>query len=385
MAYNYLTDTGIIVADTSSTLAEVQDEFKAIFGNDIDLNPAGVIGLLISQEVLTRDSVARYSALLANQINPNFAGGIFLDAIAKLTGLSRQQATYSTITAVLTGTPGTVISAGTRAQTTNNDVFALTTTVTIGTDGTVSATFQAEVLGAIPVLANTLTKILDTTLGLDSINNPTAGTLGLTTQTDLEFRTLRNDTLSIYGQGTIDAISSALYNVLNVQSLQGRENTADTTTIIDTISMKPHSIYFCVNGGLDSDVANAIYQNRSTGSDFNGSTIVPITSKSGQIINILFDRPTVISLLAKITVRISGSATSAQISQAIEDHAKTFKVGVNVSAFELVSAAAQISGVYVVSSEIAPADTGIYQTSEITININEIASLTASGITVIVQ
>lgn len=385
MAYNYLTDTGIIVADTSSTLAEVQDEFKAIFGNDIDLNPAGVIGLLISQEVLTRDSVARYSALLANQINPNFAGGIFLDAIAKLTGLSRQQATYSTITAVLTGTPGTVISAGTRAQTTNNDVFALTTTVTIGTDGTVSATFQAEVLGAIPVLANTLTKILDTTLGLDSINNPTAGTLGLTTQTDLEFRTLRNDTLSIYGQGTIDAISSALYNVLNVQSLQGRENTADTTTIIDTISMKPHSIYFCVNGGLDSDVANAIYQNRSAGSDFNGSTIVPITSKSGQIINILFDRPTVISLLAKITVRISGSATSAQISQAIEDHAKTFKVGVNVSAFELVSAAAQISGVYVVSSEIAPADTGIYQTSEITININEIASLTASGITVIVQ
>lgn len=385
MAYNYLTDTGIIVADTSSTLAEVQDEFKAIFGNDIDLNPAGVIGLLISQEVLTRDSVARYSALLANQINPNFAGGIFLDAIAKLTGLSRQQATYSTITAVLTGTPGTVISAGTRAQTTNNDVFALTTTVTIGTDGTVSATFQAEVLGAIPVLANTLTKILDTTLGLDSINNPTAGTLGLTTQTDLEFRTLRNNTLSIYGQGTIDAISSALYNVLNVQSLQGRENTADTTTIIDTISMKPHSIYFCVNGGLDSDVANAIYQNRSAGSDFNGSTIVPITSKSGQIINILFDRPTVISLLAKITVRISGSATSAQISQAIEDHAKTFKVGVNVSAFELVSAAAQISGVYVVSSEIAPADTGIYQTSEITININEIASLTASGITVIVQ
>jgi len=385
MAYNYLTDTGIIVADTSSTLAEVQDEFKAIFGNDIDLNPAGVIGLLISQEVLTRDSVARYSALLANQINPNFAGGIFLDAIAKLTGLSRQQATYSTITAVLTGTPGTVISAGTRAQTTNNDVFALTTTVTIGTDGTVSATFQAEVLGAIPVLANTLTKILDTTLGLDSINNPTAGTLGLTTQTDLEFRMLRNNTLSIYGQGTIDAISSALYNVLNVQSLQGRENTADTTTIIDTISMKPHSIYFCVNGGLDSDVANAIYQNRSAGSDFNGSTIVPITSKSGQIINILFDRPTVISLLAKITVRISGSATSAQISQAIEDHAKTFKVGVNVSAFELVSAAAQISGVYVVSSEIAPADTGIYQTSEITININEIASLTASGITVIVQ
>ena len=385
MAYDYITDTGIVVADTSNTLAEVQDEFKAIFGDDIDLSPSGVIGLLISQEVLTRDSVARYSALLANQINPNFAGGIFLDAIAKLTGLSRQQATYSTITAVLTGTPDTVIPAGMRAQTTNNDVFVLTTTVTIGTDGTVSATFQAEVLGAIPVLANTLTKILDTTLGLDSINNPTAGTLGLTTQTDLDFRTLRNNTLSIYGNGTLDAISSALYNVLNVQSLQGRENTADTTTTIDTISMKPHSIYFCVNGGLDSDVANAIYQNRSAGSGFNGNTTVPITSKSGQIINVLFDRPTVVSLLAKITVRISGSATSAQISQAIEDHAKTFKVGVNVSAFELVSAAAQISGVYVITSEIAPASTGIFQTSEITININEIASLTASGITVIVQ
>jgi len=388
LAYDYIVDSGIVVADTSTTLTEVQDEFKAIFGDDLDLTPSSPAGLLISQETLTRDGVARFAAQLANQINPNVAGGIFLDAICSLTGLSRTQATKTTVTAILTGDNGTVIPAGTRAQTTNADVFESVTTVTITTGSSVTVQFQALEYGAVPCDIGALTKILDDVLGLNSIVNDVAGTLGAVSQSDINLRKLRNSTLSIYGTGTVESISSALYATLNVQSLKGRENKAATTETIDGIVMLPHSIYFCVNGGTDADVAQAIYDNRSAGSAFNGGTSVVVTSSSGQDITVLFDRPSEIILLARITVRIapSSSATTSQIQQAVYDYASAnFAVGVNVSPYELIGAASQILGVYVTLSEIAPASTGVYQTTEIAIAIDEIATMQLSAINVVVS
>ena len=43
----------------------------------------------------------RYTAELANQINPDVAGGVFLDALMSFTGGARRSATQSTISGVV--------------------------------------------------------------------------------------------------------------------------------------------------------------------------------------------------------------------------------------------------------------------------------------------
>ena len=51
--YEYITGQGVIVPDTSEVLAEVQEEFKTIFGQDLDVTPTTPQGRLI--ELLQRN------------------------------------------------------------------------------------------------------------------------------------------------------------------------------------------------------------------------------------------------------------------------------------------------------------------------------------------
>lgn len=382
----------MIVPDTSTTLEEVQNEYKLAFGADLDLTPSTIQGILISAETLTRDGVARNTSDLANQFNPNLSTGIFLDAICALSGLTRTVATRSTVTATIIGVSGTIIYAGAIAETTSGDQFECTTATTIPISGTTTAPFRSIAYGAIPATVGTLTVIVDGILGWTEITNAAAATLGTAEQSDLSLWNLRKNTLALQGTQTTEAIISALSATAGVQSLQLRENTNSTTTVIDTISMVAHSIYVCVNGGTDADVANAIITNKSAGSQMNGTTTIPTTVLSGQIIDVKFSRPSIIQVLSRLTVRLGPGAAgnvSDIIKQRVVDYANGllqgesgFVVGASVSPFELAGAAMGVSGVYVVLSEIAPVSTGIYQATELAIAINQIAAISLAGVTV---
>ena len=387
MPYNYVDHTGIIVPDTDTTLSEVQNEWTVAFP-DIDLTPSTPQGIMITAEVLNRDGSARLAADVANQINPDYAGGIFLDAICALSGITRISATFSTVTASLTGTLGTVVPAGSIASTPAGDQFELISAVTIPNSGN----FQAVEAGAVPCAIGELTEIIDTVLGWTGVTNAVAATLGTNEESDLALWSRRRKTLVAQGVGTTEAIISGLYLIDGVQSLIFRENVESTTETIDGILMKPHSIYVCVNGGTDADVAHAILDNRSGGSGFNGGTTVPTTAASGQAINVQFDRPTGIPFLVRITVRLNGAA--GDVSNNIQTNILNWSngliagedglvVGGNISPFEVAGSASQITGVYVVKCEIALASNGIYQMTEIPIAIDEIGTLNLSSILVI--
>lgn len=387
MAYNYVESTGIIVPDTDTTLTEVQNEWTEAFPN-IDLTPSTPQGIMITAEVLNRDGSARLAADVANQITPDYAGGIFLDAICALSGITRISATFSTVTASLTGTLGTVVPTGSIASTPAGDQFELISAVTIPNDGN----FQAVESGAVPCAIGELTEIVDTVLGWTGVTNAVAATLGTSQESDLALWSRRRKTLAAQGVGTDEAVISGLYLTDGVQSLVFRENVEATTEIIDGISMKPHSIYVCVNGGTDADVARSILDNRSGGSGFNGGTTVPTTAASGQVIDVQFDRPTSIPFLVRVTVRLFGAA--GDVSNNIQTNILNWSngliagedglvVGGDISPFEIAGAAAQITGVYVVMCEIALSSTGIYQATEIAIAIDEIGTLSPSSITVV--
>lgn len=389
--FNYDLSTGLVVPDTATTLSDVQDTFQTNFGSDLDLNPSSPQGILITGDVLLYDETARFTADVANQFNPNYAGGIWLDAMMAMTGLTRIAQTKTTVTATCTGVDGTIIYEGAYASTSAGDLFRATSTVTIS-GGTASVPFSAYEYGAIPCSAGTLTTISTNILGWTGITNATDGTLGTDQQSDLSAGNLRKRTLALQGSATIEAIQSNINAIEGVQSSQVRENYEAYSQVIDGITMKANSIYACVNGGTDSAVAESIMKKRSGGLGFNGTTTVNYTETTGQIIPVQFDRPTIIQVLCKLTVRLSGASGDVvnTIKQRVIDYANGdidgedgFVVGGDVSPFELSAVCMGISGVYVLNAQIAPASTGVWQSTEITIAIDKIAAISLSGVTVV--
>src|SRR5262249_35563379 len=158
------------------------------------------------------------NAALASQINPNVAGGVFLDAIMALTGMQRTPATRTLVTNVtLTGIASTVIPAGTLAATSAGDQFQSVSTVTLNPSGTPNVNFQSVQTGPIPCAGSALNTIVSSILGWETVTNNASGTpasvttLGTTTQSDQAARALRANTLAFQGVSLAEAITSALY------------------------------------------------------------------------------------------------------------------------------------------------------------------------------
>lgn len=227
--YQYLTPQGVIVADTQVTQAEVVSEWQQAFGADLVTTADTPQGVMITAEALARNNVIKNNAALANQINPNIAGGVFLDAIGLLTGSQRNAQTPTVVTNVsMTGVAETQIPVGAQAKTEAGDIFQLTQATTI--NGTVYGTFQSVAFGPIPCTNGALSEIVTGILGWETVNNNQDGTpastttLGTTTQSDQSFRAFRLNTLAFQGIALAEAITSALYNVPGVESLSFREN-----------------------------------------------------------------------------------------------------------------------------------------------------------------
>lgn len=400
--YEYIDSTGVIVPDTANLKSEVEAEYVEAFGTDLVISDDTPQGVLIVAETIARDEVVRNNAALANQINPNEAGGVFLDAILALTGTVRNSQTYSYTTCFLTGVPGTVIPATTStAKNENNDVFASISTVTLNGDGEATVTFQALEPGPIGAQAGTLTQIVNGVLGWETITNTDDAVLGSLTQSDESAREFRRNTLALQGMALPEAITSALYATTGVKSLTFRENVTSSIQVIDGVTMKPHSMYVCVDGGTDEDVATVLLEKKSGGCDYTNDAGIPITvdvvePASGQVYPVSFDRPNIIVIEAQVTISVNNSITGDPVklvkdaiiayANGLIEGESGFSVGTPVSSFELAGAInITYPGIFVknLGTKLAGSP-GDYSSNELPITIYQKATITENDIVVII-
>lgn len=243
--YNYIDATGLIVPDTSTLLGDVQNEYRVAFGEDLIVDPETPQGVLITSETLARVAVVDNNAQVANQINPNIAGGVFLDAICALTGLSRIGDTFSQVTATVTGVESTTIPTTAVAALVTGEEFSPLVDITIGVSGTATGVFKALLPGPIASPINTLTEIISGVVGWETVTNANAGSLGAFQQSDQALRFLRQQTLALQGVALNEAIISGLL-AGPVTSLQYRENYTSAPLTIDGVTLEPNSIYVVV-------------------------------------------------------------------------------------------------------------------------------------------
>jgi len=393
-SYDYIVTTGVVQPDTSSLMADVVAEYQTALGADIIATPDTPEGLLIAAEVSARSKVLANNAALANQINPNIAGGVFLDAIWALTGGQRQQSTQSQVAVTCSGVSGTIITTSVLLRSTAGDLWQASANATIPSGGSITVIFNSVQYGQITAGIGTVTQIVTGVLGLETVTNPAAATSGQISQSDVALKTLRKNMLGLNSTGLPTATIARLYAVKGVQSLQFLENVSGSTVTISGISLVRNSIWVCVNGGSNADIAAALLASKGVGCGYNGATPATVTDESsGQPYTVLFDRPSVINIQVEVSYRSSSSVVdpTSDIITAVLNYAAGlvpneagFVVGGNVSPFEIAGAVNYYNPTIYVQNVRVCVVGGSLSSAELVIAKNQIAAVAISAITVVV-
>lgn len=392
--YSFIANRGVIVVDTATTRAQVEAEFRAVFGEDMPTDPATPQGMLITRITEERDAIARNNAELANQINPNLAGGVFLDSLVALTGGRRRSSVRSLIPgAILSGIPGTNVPAGSIAETAQGDQFELVTTVVLDSAGNAAGNLRALQDGEIIVPPGGLNTVASSVLGWETITNPLAAIPGQQEENDVLLRRRRAQTLALQTTSINEAIVSRLYGIEGVRSCYYLENYADVDQVIEGIPMRKHSIWACVEGGTDQEIGQALFETKTIGGGYNGAVEVEVEDvTNGRKYLVKFDRPEEIALLIRITVRESPLDVQQLIPDLVMNYVDgdiegdvSFVVGSDVSTFEIASAINQQEPtVFIKKVELSVAGSGVWSPDTMDIAPNQIARTQRSSIQVVI-
>lgn len=303
------TPAGLVIPAETDILAGVQADMNAAFGGG--LNPALETpqGQLASSQTAVIGDKNNEVVTIVNQVDPQYSDGRFQDAIGRIYFLTRKPATPTAVTATLNGLAGTVVPAGTLAQDTSGNTYALSGDATIGSGGVVDAEFQNIETGPIPCAAGTLTQVYQAVPGWDTITNAADGTLGSDVESRADFEYRRKNSVALNGKGTPQAIYAEVFALADVLDVYVKDNPSGDTVLTGSTNypLLPHSVYVAVVGGADADIASAIWRKKDLGCDTNGNTSATVVDPSGYSYpqpsySIKFQRPA--SLAVKFAVRI---------------------------------------------------------------------------------
>lgn len=304
------TEQGIQIADASDIYTAVMNLFVAAFAlQDKQLNTSGTTpqGQLATSLAAIINNKNIDLLKMCNNVDIDKATGIFLDALCALFNITRKSATPTIVSCTCTGLPGTVISGlneanPSRAQDTNGNTYVCSNTTTIPAGGSVTVQFQNEVGGAIDCPQNTLTTIITTTAGWDSINNPSDGVIGDNVETDAELRTRYKQFVDNNASGTINSLKSAVLAVDGVLDCDGIENPSGSAVTIGGYTVNANTYALSVLGGANSDIAAAMWAKHSMAAQTGNTTITYTDPETSVSYNFSIVRPTELSYYFKVTL-----------------------------------------------------------------------------------
>ena len=257
-----ITDVGFVPKTQNEYFQEQRDILLGI-DPDWNLDPSTPDGLKIAKDAEIFGNLDEAIQAAYNSKDPAKASGVELDVICALTGSERGEGTFSTVNLEVSGSAGTVIPAGSIVDSgVGTEQWATDSQVTINVSGggTVGATCLS--VGAVDVDPNTLTRIVSTVGGWQSVTNPTVATLGTERQTDESLRIERELSVSRAGNNQVDSMIGEIFSLDGVRRVRIYENSTDAT---DANGIPARSIAVIVDGGQNEDIAKAIFRKKAAG------------------------------------------------------------------------------------------------------------------------
>ena len=396
MAYfsPFIDESGLHIPTYIDLRDQLIEEIKQIYGQDIYLDPDSADYQFIS--IVSRKIFDSYSlaALVYNNRTPITAIGVGLDNNVAFANIERKGATYSTASLTLTGTAGTVINNA-QAIDENGYKWNIENCV-IGSDGSVSANATCDTIGKIGALAGSINRIGTPIYGWLSVTNQFAATEGNDIETDAELRGRYSLAIRASSMTVFEAIHASIMAIPEVTRSVGFENdTAAESTGTEPpnvpAGLPPHSVTFVVEGGVDEEVAQAIYSKKTPGCYTIGTTAVEITSEVGNIDTIRFYRPTYVSVYAQVTVKKLPSWND-ELEDKIKQNIVNYVEGLNIADDVLISmiwssAITAMDDVknpsYTVTSVQIGESSGSLSSNDLDIQFNEAAQCQTTNVTVV--
>lgn len=291
--------TGITAPSYEEILDYFKTKAKGIFGDDINLDSDTQDGQLLAIFAAAINDLNAQAIAVFNAYNPSTAIGVALDGAVKTNGISRHEASHSSVDLTIVGQAGTVIANGYALDSAGNR-WNLPEAVTIPRSGEIVATATAEAEGAVSAPAGSITTIGTPTLGWQSVMNKTAAVEGAAVESDAELRYRQTLSTMQPTMGLWDGLIGSIQQLDGVQSVAGRHN--DTGSESSDV-IPAHSIAVVVSGGAADEIAETIYKKKSQGVSTYGSTTVEYIDSLGNVNEIAFSRPTDVAITIAITLK----------------------------------------------------------------------------------
>lgn len=387
MAYfsPYIDQTGMHVP----TYADIRDELismmKQIFGQDIyiDVDSQDYQQISIfAKKIYDTNSLA---LLTYNNRTANTAIGVGLDNLCALVGITRKPATYSTVQVTINGDASTEINDGQISDGTN--LWDLPAVVTIPSNGIITVQARSHSKGYVTALPNTLTTIVTPVYGWLGVTNNYQANPGVDEETDASLRERYAQATASPANTVFESMIASVSQVDGVSKLKAYENDTGET---DDNGLPPHSVTFVVEGGDNTDIATEIYYKKTPGCYTNGDVEVNLTSETGNVTVIRFYRPTYKTVYVKVLVkRLTGynENYATNIKNAIVEYIEGIEISETVYRSILWSlAVGQLGSIqspeFAVTDIQLSTDGSFYNTNDIAMLFNEVASTDSAKVTV---
>ncbi len=314
-------DTGLTVDRLDQILADLVAGYEGIYGVGIDVGPSSVDGQVVGTESEAKADLTQLLEAVFLGRSPSGARGAQLARIARLVGITKKAASYSTADVLHLGTPGTLIPDGSLIDTTDEPPqhFQTVGDATIGGGGSIAGSVRATVTGPVFAGENSITDLKTVISGWSSTTNALPADQGKNMETDGALRLRIAASVAIPSQSLLDGIYASIVNVTNVADAIVFENRLDTPVArAGGSDLPPHSIQAIVDGGAQVDIAQAIWTKASAGVTLVGAVAQAVVDSQGFSQIILFDRPSSVPVYAIIAIQAVGAPISSDTQTAIK-------------------------------------------------------------------
>lgn len=270
-----MTDAGFVAPAESDILAGILNDMNAAFGNVLNTDLSTPQGqLAMSLTAIVGDAYDQMLALF-NGVDPARAAGRMQDAIGNLYFMTRKPATATVVTCQCVGAAGTVVPQGTLVQDGSGNTYAADGAITLDATGNGVGAFSCTVTGAVECPPHSI-GVYQSVVGLTSVTNAAAGVTGAAVEGRQAFELRRQQTVAHNAIGPLDALAGEVLSVAGVTDAYVNENSTAEPLVIGGVTLPAHSLYVCVNGGADTDVALAILRRKPPGCASVGTSSVVV-------------------------------------------------------------------------------------------------------------
>ena len=332
-------DNGLKISDTSSILEQVQNVFLQAFPN-LNIEPSTPQGQIITfiTELFTK---AQTDVLEFANVILNGGTGIWLDAYCKTYyGIIRKTASKGSVTALISGTIGTIIPAGFTAKSGDYE-FETIAEYIIVSGGNVYAELFAKDDGDFSVNIDTLTTIITPVTGVERITNPYESIVGSDIETDNELRLRAANSLTYRATSIFDGMLAQILQLTGVSKIAGKENNTKNSVSYKGIMLEPNSIAVVVKGGDLQAIGKVMLENKTVGADVMGDIDINVYEEiSKQTSTMRIYRPNQVALKAELQVAINNLTTqdyADQLKKQIINIIDSYNINDEIIPFQVAS------------------------------------------------